>query len=82
MKGVKGLHMANYRQALIDKINCDIKQSEVVAGKIKTSYLIAGQGFPVILLHGVGAGTVTWYPSIEAISKLDSTYKCNFSSSA
>mgnify|MGYP000700223483 CR=1 FL=1 len=61
--------MANYRQALIDKIDCNIEQSEVVAGKIRTAYLSAGQGFPVIVLHGAGAGAVTWYPSIAAISK-------------
>ena len=61
--------MTNYRQALIDKIDCDVEQNEVVAGKIKTAYLIAGQGFPVIVLHGGGAGAVTWYPSIGEISK-------------
>ena len=55
--------MTNYRQALIDKIDCNIEQSEVVAGKIRTAYLFAGQGFPVIVLHGAGAGAVTWYPS-------------------
>jgi len=61
--------MANYRQALIDKMECNVEQSEVLSGKIKTAYLTSGQGFPVILLHGGGAGAVTWYPSIGGISK-------------
>lgn len=56
--------MTNYRQSLIDKIDCKVKKNEVMAGKIKTAYLSAGQGFPVIFLHGGGAGAVTWYPSI------------------
>jgi len=61
--------MTNYRQALIDKIDCNVEQSEVIAGKIKTTCLSGGQGFPVVVLHGAGAGAVTWYPSIGAISK-------------
>jgi len=61
--------MINYRQALIDKIDCNVEHGEVVAGKIKTAYLTSGQGFPVILLHGGGAGAVTWYPSLGEVSK-------------
>jgi len=61
--------MTNYRQTLIDKIDSSVEQSEVDSGKIKTAYLSAGQGFPVIFLHGAGAGAVTWYPSIGAIAK-------------
>ncbi|WP_417887530.1 alpha/beta fold hydrolase [Zunongwangia sp.] len=30
---------------------------------------MAGNGYPVILLHGTGAGSVTWYPSISILSK-------------
>lgn len=59
----------NHRQALIDKIETPIRQGQIVAGSVKTSYLSAGEGPPVILLHGAGAGAVTWYPSISAISK-------------
>lgn len=59
----------NYRQALIDKIDASVTQSHVIAGLIKTTYLSSGSGHPLILLHGAGAGAVTWYPSIGAISK-------------
>lgn len=46
-----------------------IEQREVTIGAIKTSYLLSGNGKPVILLHGAGAGAVTWYPSINTISR-------------
>jgi hypothetical protein len=52
----------NYRQQLIDKIGGIVKQREVTIGAIKTTYLLCGNGEPVIFLHGAGAGAVTWYP--------------------
>jgi len=59
----------NSRQALIDKTNVSVKQANVMAGSVNTAYLSAGMGFPVICLHGGGAGAVTWYPSIGPLSK-------------
>jgi pimeloyl-ACP methyl ester carboxylesterase len=59
----------NYRQHLIDKIEGLVEQKEITIGTIKTSYLLCGNGEPVIFLHGAGAGAVTWYPSINSISK-------------
>ena len=64
------MSMGNHRQALIDRIETPIQQSQILAGSVKTSYLSAGDGPHVILLHGAGGGgAVTWYPSISAISK-------------
>jgi len=59
----------NYRQLLIDKIEGLVEQREVTIGTIKTTYLLCGNGEPVIFLHGAGAGAVTWYPSISTISE-------------
>lgn len=59
----------SYRQALVDKIDVPLKLAQTSAGSVKTAYLSAGEGNPVIFLHGAGAGAVTWYPSIGAISK-------------
>ena len=59
----------NYRQLLIDKIEGLVEQREVNVGTIKTTYLLCGTGEPVIFLHGAGAGAVTWYPSINTISR-------------
>jgi 2-hydroxymuconate-semialdehyde hydrolase len=41
----------------------------VAAGSVKTAYLSAGSGPPVVCLHGAGAGAVTWYPSIGALAE-------------
>ncbi|AZZ92200.1 alpha/beta fold hydrolase [Hahella sp. KA22] len=59
----------NYRQALIDKMGIPVTQNQVSAGNINTAYLSAGNGAPVICLHGAGAGAVTWYPSLGALSQ-------------
>jgi 4,5:9,10-diseco-3-hydroxy-5,9,17-trioxoandrosta-1(10),2-diene-4-oate hydrolase len=60
---------ANFRQALIDKIEVPVGQKKVTAGVVKTAYLSAGYGLPVVCLHGAGAGAVTWYPSIGALAE-------------
>lgn len=62
-------HKADYRKALIDKIEGLVEQRETIAGSVKTAYLSAGNGIPVICLHGAGAGAVTWYPSIGTIAE-------------
>ena len=69
MKNLKKANKENYRQLLIDKIEGLVEQREVTIGTIKTTFLLCGNGEPVIFLHGAGAGAVTWYPSINAISK-------------
>ncbi len=66
---MKKANKENYRQLLIDKIEGLVEQREVTIGTIKTTFLLSGSGEPVILLHGAGAGAVTWYPSINTISK-------------
>ena len=69
MKNLKKANKENYRQLLIDKIEGLVEQREVTIGTIKTTFLLCGNGEPVIFLHGAGAGAVTWYPTINAISK-------------
>jgi len=59
----------DYRKALIDQMMVPVEQGEVTIDSVKTSYLSAGSGNPVVFLHGDGAGAVTWYPSIGAVSK-------------
>ncbi len=66
---MKKANKENYRQLLINKIEGLVEQREVTIGTIKTTFLLSGSGEPVILLHGAGAGAVTWYPSIFTISK-------------
>ncbi len=63
------MNKVNYRQLLIDRIDGSVEQKEVAIGAIKTTYLLSGNGEPVVFLHGAGAGAVTWYPSIKTISE-------------
>ena len=40
-----------------------------MVGLVNTAYLSAGSGYPVICLHGGGAGAVTWYPTIGPLAQ-------------
>jgi 4,5:9,10-diseco-3-hydroxy-5,9,17-trioxoandrosta-1(10),2-diene-4-oate hydrolase len=55
-------------QSLINLIGVPVEQKTVHAGNIKTNYLEAGKGQPLIFLHGAGAGAVTWYKTIGPLS--------------
>ncbi|MFN8470223.1 MAG: alpha/beta hydrolase [Caldilineaceae bacterium] len=63
------MEQPNYRQALIDKIEVPVEQGEVTAGSVRTTYLSAGSGPPVVCIHGAAAGAVTWYKSIAVLAK-------------
>jgi len=63
------LKPTNYRQALINKVGLPVAEHVVTSDFARTAYLSAGEGQPVICLHGAGAGAVTWYPSIGAMAK-------------
>jgi 4,5:9,10-diseco-3-hydroxy-5,9,17-trioxoandrosta-1(10),2-diene-4-oate hydrolase len=56
------------RQKLTDRVSVALQQETVFAGTIKTTYLSAGIGVPVVLLHGAGEGAVGWYPVIDPLS--------------
>jgi len=53
------MNKETYRKKILEKLKINIEQREVVVDTIKTSYLLAGNGYPVVLLHGGGAGGVT-----------------------
>ncbi|MDX1757071.1 MAG: alpha/beta hydrolase [Marinobacter sp.] len=62
----------NHRQALIDRMGVSVTQAQIMAGPVNTAYLRAGhpdQRPPVVCLHGAGAGAVTWYPTLGALSR-------------
>jgi 2-hydroxymuconate-semialdehyde hydrolase len=63
------MEQPNYRQEIINRIEVPVEQREVTAESVKTAYLSAGSGPPVVCLHGAGAGAVTWYPSISALAE-------------
>ena len=57
------------REALISKMGLPVQRGEVMAGPVRTSYLTAGSGFPLVCLHGAGAGAVTWYPAMADLAR-------------
>lgn len=59
----------NYREALINKIDCPVEQRQIATGSVNTAYLAAGTGQVVVCLHGAGAGAVTWYPAVSELAK-------------
>ncbi|MCB0547655.1 MAG: alpha/beta hydrolase [Phaeodactylibacter sp.] len=59
---------SNFEQ-LLDIIDADVQHRYMDAAGIKTSYLEAGSGPPVVLLHGAGGGAVTWYKAIGPLSR-------------
>ena len=48
-----------------------------VAG-VKTHYIVAGDGDPLLLFHGLGASVVTWRDNIGPLSKAFRVYAIDF----
>ena len=46
----------------------------VLVGMVKTRYVMAGQGSPVILLHGLSGSLRFWYPNIEPLAQRHQVY--------
>lgn len=69
----RALRREKYRQALIEQIKVPIQQHEITVDSVKTAWLSAGKDADdcesIVLLHGAGAGAVTWYPSIASLAQ-------------
>jgi pimeloyl-ACP methyl ester carboxylesterase/putative sterol carrier protein len=47
----------------------DLDQVEVEVGGVRLSCYVAGQGTPLLLLHGLGASKITWLPILSALAE-------------
>ena len=56
-------------QRLLDLIDPPATHHFITAGGIRTSYLEAGQGPVLLLLHGAGGGATSWYKVIGPLSR-------------
>jgi 2-hydroxymuconate-semialdehyde hydrolase len=55
-------------ESLIKRTGVPVEKGSVSAGTINTAYIAAGNGQPVVLLHGSSAGGITWYGVIGPLS--------------
>jgi 2-hydroxymuconate-semialdehyde hydrolase len=55
-------------QKLIDRIGVPVERGAVQAGTMRTAYLAAGQGEPLVLLHGASSSGISWYPVIGPLA--------------
>jgi 2-hydroxymuconate-semialdehyde hydrolase len=55
-------------QKLIDRIGVPVERDTVQAGAVRTVYLAAGQGEPLVLLHGASSAGISWYPVIAPLA--------------
>lgn len=63
------MERSTLRQRLIEEIGVPVSQKTVTANNIHTHYLSAGEGEPILLLHGATAGgALSWYPMIKPLA--------------
>ena len=60
--------LSNFQQ-LLGVIGPEVQHRYIEAAGIRTSFLEAGSGPPLVLLHGAGGGAVTWYKVIGLLSR-------------
>ncbi len=67
------MEQLKYRQTLVEKMGVAVTQHHAKVGNIETAWLSAGASSAThpttVLLHGAGAGAVTWYPVLHALVK-------------
>jgi 2-hydroxymuconate-semialdehyde hydrolase len=55
-------------ESLTKRIGVPVEKGNISTGAIKTAYIAAGNGQPLVLLHGAMAGGITWYRVISPLS--------------
>jgi 2-hydroxymuconate-semialdehyde hydrolase len=58
-----------FREELLGQVGVPFDEQRVDAGSVGTTYLEAGSGPPVVLLHGASGGGAVWAPVIGPLSE-------------
>jgi 4,5:9,10-diseco-3-hydroxy-5,9,17-trioxoandrosta-1(10),2-diene-4-oate hydrolase len=61
--------VAALREEILAYYGLNIEHGFIDAGRVRTFYLCAGSGPPLVLLHGAGGGGVLWAPVVDALRK-------------
>jgi len=61
--------VAELRHEILAYYGLKVEHGFVDAGGIRTFYLSAGSGLPLVVLHGAGGGGVLWAPVIDRLRK-------------
>jgi pimeloyl-ACP methyl ester carboxylesterase len=61
--------LAVLRDEILGYYGLDVERRFVDAGGVRTFYLSAGAGRPLVMLHGAGGGGVFWAPVIGRLSR-------------
>lgn len=66
--------MTTAEATLANSMGVEYKIDQVQIGKYKINYLVAGQGAPILLVHGGNMGWGMWYKTIPELSKYFKVY--------
>jgi len=61
--------LATLREEILAYYGLNIGHGFIDAGGVRTFYLSAGSGPPLVMLHGAGGGGVLWAPVVDALRK-------------
>jgi len=61
--------LVRFRNEILAFYHLEVDHGFVDAGGIRTFYLLAGSGPPLVMLHGAGGGGVLWAPVIDRLRR-------------
>ncbi|MEZ4732771.1 MAG: alpha/beta hydrolase [Caldilineaceae bacterium] len=64
------MEKSTIRQQFIEQIGVPVDEHNVTVAGLETSYVTAGRGKPLLLLHGsLECGALSWYPILPALAR-------------
>ena len=65
VRGTQKEKRAVLRETVLSCTRVPVEELTVSAGTVRTRYLAAGSGNPIVMLHGAGPGAAEWFPVIN-----------------